>query len=717
MSMLGRTIGNYHLVRVLGEGGMGLVFEAEHPAVGGRAAIKVLRAEVASRRDLTTRFFNEARVANSISHPGIVRIFDCGYTADGIAFLAMELLQGESLRCRLDRCQRLTTIESLRIASQIASALSAAHQRQIIHRDLKPDNIMLVSDPDLPGGERAKILDFGISKVAESLSGEPMRTRSDVLMGTPTYMAPEQCRGAKHVTERSDVYSLGVILFQMLAGQPPFLGESVGELIAMHLADSPPALTSLAPHVSPGVASLVHSMLDKSVGRRPTMDEVLREVQRLMTSLSSQPTIRPQLRSELPQPTTSAAETPAQDQTPGFALAQADSSSALPSPGSGNEDRPTQPVRLIDLASGSPATSSAATGSGPDSIVTQPISMAPLLAALKGASPQPISISRATPEASTRPHRAMPTQLDAVPPASGRLATLTDTGSEVRRKPRIGRRERWGLVLGAGGLAAMLAIYQAAALFKSGSPAVVQASQPLGPEPGSEANLLPPAPPRIEKPAPLAVPADGRTAVGTTAVTGVLPGIAVAGRPGGLEAPMPDAPTVGPVAADGPSRTTSSVDSHYLMARNRFAAKRYQDAVKEAEKCGIEYQFQCSWIRARAACHTLNRALVQQLVEVMQASSRPEKAQAISQVYAECESDSLDEAERLLAEKQYERARAIAQSHRSYQIERSWDVFGLASCALRDATGARQALARLKDAKSRALRLRQICLQHELIIP
>ncbi len=284
--MIGEYIGNYRLTRLLGEGGMGMVYQAVHDGVGGQAAIKVLRPEVAQKKDATTRLFNEARAANSIPHPGIVRIFDCGYTSLGIAYLAMEYLEGESLRARIDRERSLDIADALRIARQIASVLQAAHSRQVVHRDLKPDNIMLVPDPELPGGERVKLLDFGVAKLAETLNAEPMLTRSDMLMGTPTYMAPEQCRGAKHVTDRSDVYSLGVILYQLIAGVPPFTGETVGELIAMHLTDSEPPLTELIPGIEPAIATLVHAMLRKKAAERPSVDDVATELKRLLLDVS-----------------------------------------------------------------------------------------------------------------------------------------------------------------------------------------------------------------------------------------------------------------------------------------------------------------------------------------------------------------------------------------------------------------------------------------------
>jgi serine/threonine-protein kinase len=137
---IGRLIGNYRLIRMLGRGGMGMVFEAIHDGVLGRAAIKLLRTDVTSRPDVTTRFFNEARAANAIQHPGIVRVFDCGFTEDRVAYLSMEYLEGESLRARLKKEHRLPTRTALRIARQIASALAAAHRASIIHRDARTKN-------------------------------------------------------------------------------------------------------------------------------------------------------------------------------------------------------------------------------------------------------------------------------------------------------------------------------------------------------------------------------------------------------------------------------------------------------------------------------------------------------------------------------------------------------------------------------------------------
>ncbi|HND13315.1 MAG TPA: serine/threonine-protein kinase, partial [Pseudomonadota bacterium] len=210
-SWIGQLVGNYRLVRLLGEGGMGMVFEAVHDGVGGKAAVKILRPEISMHANLATRFFNEARAANAIQHPSIVRVFDCGYTQSRAAYLTMEYLAGQSLRSRLDRAQKLSLSDTARVSRQVASALSASHRTGIVHRDMKPDNIMLVPDPELPGGERVKVLDFGIAKMSEHLGGKPNATDSNVVMGTPAYMAPEQCKGAKLVTDRADVYSLGIM--------------------------------------------------------------------------------------------------------------------------------------------------------------------------------------------------------------------------------------------------------------------------------------------------------------------------------------------------------------------------------------------------------------------------------------------------------------------------------------------------------------------------
>lgn len=284
---IGQSVGNYRLVRLLGEGGMGMVFEAVHDGVGGKAAIKILRPEISVRSELAARFFNEARAANAIQHPGIVRIFDSGYTQNRAAFLAMEYLEGESLRARLQRHGRLPLPDVVRIGRQLASALLASHRKGIVHRDLKPDNIMLVADPDLPSGERVKVLDFGIAKMTESLGALPHATDSNIVMGTPAYMSPEQCKGAKLVNDRADVYSLGVILFQMVAGRPPFVAETAGAVLIMQVVEAVPALEKLVPGINRAFAGLVRAMLAKEAASRPAMESIMSALQSVESAVGS----------------------------------------------------------------------------------------------------------------------------------------------------------------------------------------------------------------------------------------------------------------------------------------------------------------------------------------------------------------------------------------------------------------------------------------------
>src|SRR6185503_3797440 len=164
---------------------------AEHSLLGRPAAIKVLLPELSQKQEIVRRFFNEARAATAIRHPGIVEVYDFGWTPDGAAYIVMERLEGETLARRAARA-RLSWHAALAIGRQIAGALSAAHAKGIIHRDLKPENIFMIRDPEVPGGERIKLLDFGIAKLATGTSN--VKTQTSAVMGTPTYMSPEQCK-------------------------------------------------------------------------------------------------------------------------------------------------------------------------------------------------------------------------------------------------------------------------------------------------------------------------------------------------------------------------------------------------------------------------------------------------------------------------------------------------------------------------------------------
>src|ERR1041385_790712 len=230
----GAIVGSYRVLRKLGRGGMGAVFAGEHTLLGRKAALKVLLPTLSADPEVVQRLFNEARAVSQIADPGIVQVFDFGYHTDGSAFIVMELLEGEALDQRIARIDRLGVFESLRLIRMICTSLGAVHARGIVHRDLKPANIFLVEDPAVAGCERAKLLDFGIAKLArEDAAG--LATRTGSAIGTPAYMSPEQCRGSDLVDQRSDIYSIGCVLFAMLTGQPPFDVTAPGDLLAAHL--------------------------------------------------------------------------------------------------------------------------------------------------------------------------------------------------------------------------------------------------------------------------------------------------------------------------------------------------------------------------------------------------------------------------------------------------------------------------------------------------
>jgi serine/threonine-protein kinase len=263
----GSTIGPYRVLGLLGEGGMGAVYVGEHTLLGRRAAIKVLLPQLSAHKDIVQRFFNEARAVTAITDPGIVQVFDFGYDQAGSAYIIMELLEGEPMNRRLERLGRFPLIDALRLMRQICVSLSAAHAKGIVHRDLKPDNIFIVGDPAVTGGERAKILDFGIAKLSGDEPGK-MKTRTGMVMGTPVYMSPEQCRGAGQVDHRSDIYSIGCVMMTMVTGKAPFDGSGSGELIVAHMRETPPLAASRVPGLPPVVDQILQRCLAKDVSQR-----------------------------------------------------------------------------------------------------------------------------------------------------------------------------------------------------------------------------------------------------------------------------------------------------------------------------------------------------------------------------------------------------------------------------------------------------------------
>ena len=273
--MLGTLLGNYKVVERLGEGGMGVVYVGRHEALGHRVAVKVLAPELSSHRDMVQRFFNEAQAATAIRSPGIVQVFDFGLAPDGRAYFVMELLVGDSLAARLKQ-RRIDHRECCRIGRQVANVLHAAHAAGIVHRDLKPDNLFLVPDPEVIGGERVKVLDFGIAKLAGEARASGVKTVTNLAMGTPHYMSPEQCRSASAADARSDIYSLDCILFELACGRAPFISANLGDVVGSHLHDPPPHPESMDPEMPAGLSSLIRQMLSKPPDARPqTMAQVI----------------------------------------------------------------------------------------------------------------------------------------------------------------------------------------------------------------------------------------------------------------------------------------------------------------------------------------------------------------------------------------------------------------------------------------------------------
>ena len=270
---IGQMAGNYLLKQSLGRGAMGTVYLAEHPRIKRRVAVKVLARHLAIQPEMAQRFENEAEAASVLQHRSIIEIFDFGKLADGTPYIAMELLEGEELKQSLRRRKRLTPAEVLPYLEPICAALQVAHDRGVVHRDLKPENIFVLKGDELA----IKLLDFGIAKMLESDEGTAM-TSTGMVLGSPVFLAPEQAAGEhEKIGPATDIYSLGVILYLMLAGAPPFLARSSGMLIAMHIKDTPPPLASRSPEVPAEVAAVVHRCLEKEPARRPaSATEVLR---------------------------------------------------------------------------------------------------------------------------------------------------------------------------------------------------------------------------------------------------------------------------------------------------------------------------------------------------------------------------------------------------------------------------------------------------------
>jgi serine/threonine-protein kinase len=304
IARLGTSIGNYRLDKILGRGGMGTVYSGEHIYIKKAVAVKVLHPQFARYQEAIHRFLREARAATSINHANIVDVTDFGILADGPVYFVMEFLDGKSLEDLIEKEGAVELHRALNVANQIALALEAAHAVGVIHRDLKPDNIMLLKKPgrrDLvrmapdqswitereESYDFVKVLDFGIAKVLvqDELLAE---TVQGAVFGTPEYMSPEAARG-EDVDQRADVYSLGVILFDMLCGRPPFEAPQSSEVLSMHINNPPPSPREFAPHreITEMAEAVILRAMQKDPDRRfQNMSEFRRDLASAYGSIS-----------------------------------------------------------------------------------------------------------------------------------------------------------------------------------------------------------------------------------------------------------------------------------------------------------------------------------------------------------------------------------------------------------------------------------------------
>ncbi len=259
--LVGKTLaGKYRIDEFLSEGGMGTVYRATHTLMDKTVAVKVLHPALAADDKIVARFSREARAASRLSHPHALSVTDFGEDEGGVVFLVMEYLNGVTLKEIIRGEGPMALSRAVEIMRQVCGALDAAHSENVVHRDLKSDNIMLL---DMAGGDWVKVLDFGIAKIQETDGKDPELTAPNLIIGTPQYMSPEQCSQSSEIDARSDIYSLGVILFEMFVGHVPFTAESSTGVMMKHLQDEPPDLLQERSDLSPEVAMVVKRALAK----------------------------------------------------------------------------------------------------------------------------------------------------------------------------------------------------------------------------------------------------------------------------------------------------------------------------------------------------------------------------------------------------------------------------------------------------------------------
>ncbi|MBK7864169.1 MAG: protein kinase [Archangiaceae bacterium] len=296
--LIGQRLGDFVVEEPVAAGGMGVVYRAKHPLIGRRAAVKVLKPEYAADREQSDRFLKEAQALSAIKHRGIIEIIGFGNTPDGRQYMTTEFLDGESLESVIHREAPMPALRVLALVDEVLQALSAAHKSQVVHRDLKPSNVFLSAQST---GERVvKLLDFGLAKqnpvtlaeISEGPLANAALAKASLVAGTPEYIAPEQARGLAP-TPRTDLYCLGVMMFEMLSGALPFKADSVVAMMKKHVYEAPPALSGRVSNLPDGLYDLVTQLLEKDPEKRPASADSARQVvNRLTRQLQADATVQ-----------------------------------------------------------------------------------------------------------------------------------------------------------------------------------------------------------------------------------------------------------------------------------------------------------------------------------------------------------------------------------------------------------------------------------------
>ncbi len=372
-ALLGRAIGRYTLTRVIGRGGMGIVFEAQNTVIGKRVAIKLVGSDLARNKDAVARFQREAQAASAVESAHIVDIFDAGTTDDGVPFIVMELLRGEDLGHRIRRMGRLELDDAIHLTAQLLRGLARAHAAGIVHRDLKPDNVFLVDrDDDRPF---VKILDFGISKFART-GATPVQTltKEGTVLGTPFYMAPEQAQGLPEIDGRADLWSVGAILYECLTGRAPHTGASYEQVIVNICSKDADDVRAHNPAVPEAVALLLAKALAR--GREDRFASARDFMEALAAASNGLITLSPRSSDETPgfpasgsrssSPSGDAARATSGNHSRVSGSAWASGRGASSGRGSGSPSKPSSPgfEDTVELKSGGPSRAGWSTSGG-----------------------------------------------------------------------------------------------------------------------------------------------------------------------------------------------------------------------------------------------------------------------------------------------------------------------------------------------------------------